>query len=546
MKGAAALGALLVLGHGALLWPLGQRQPTPLEVTCAAAPASPTLRLEGKVPAPLAARVHETLDGLPREAPGLRRVRWRASYRGGHERAVGATQLVGPFQDPAAPPCSGRVVLGQAFFDDGAASSGTLAHLVRAQLERELADQGAFPVGDFRGVTALTLRLAEAAHHPEDAELFEGAPPAGYLRLTAELAFERVRAPIVLAIEPRARQGEVELRVAVRASLAFESRLAQWLSDHLGGDRLASALTRRQLGETLRAHLGPPPPLPLPGGGELRFSPCGALQVREGSYAAWPFAIALDPVPGLPYHLPPKLPEPAPASAQELAAGLDAQHPLALELPLDALNALLYGAWRHGLLDRELAAAGLLERFAADPLVATYLSLRLEALRLALPPVVTASAAGLRLSAESALTVRDGQARTPARVWTTLTLAAAAQPQEPAEPAEIELPQAAAAALRAELAELELTCQVRPHVLAPCYADLVTAARGRAADFAEPLTAALSRLVAELFARRTLGAPEVPGQLYVHAARPSLRLGTAPHDGVVRLTFRAELRDSAR
>lgn len=536
MKGAAALGALLVLGHAALLWPLGERTGAPLEVTCAAPPASPTLHLEGEVPAALADRVHAALDDLPRESPGLRRMRWRARYRGGHERAVGVTQLVGPFQDPAAPPCSGSVVLGQALFDDGAASPGTLAHLVRAQLERELAGAGAFPVGDFRGIAALTIRLAEAAHHPEDRELFEGEPPAGYLRITAELDFERVRAPVVLALEPYASEGEIELRIAARASLAFENRLAQWLSDHLGGDLLASALTRRQLAQTLRATLGPPPPLPLPGGGELRFSPCGAPQLREGSHAVWPFAIALAPLPGLPHHLPPALPAPL-ASAHELSAGLDAAHPLALELPLDALNALLYGAWRHGLLDRELARAGLVERFEADPLVATYLSLRLGAPRLTLPPVVTASRAGLRLSAESELELRDGDTRTPARVWTTLTMIA---------PTTIELPDSAADTLRTELAELELTCQVRPHVLAPCYADLVAAARGRAADFAEPLTAALARLVAELFARRSLGSPELPGQLYVHSARPSVRLGATSHDGVVRLTFRAELRDAAR
>lgn len=537
MKGATALGALLVLGHGALLWPLGQRRPTPLEVTCSSAPASPELRLTCAVPAPLVAEVEEVHDDLPPAGPGLRRVRWRAHYRGGHERAVGASQLVGPFQDPAAPPCSASVVLGQALFDDGAAGPGTLAHLVRTQLEQELAGTSAFAVGDFRGVAALAVRLAESTYHPEDRELFEGEVPASYLRVTAELAFERVRAPVVLAIEPTTRDGEVDLRVAARASLAFESRLAQWLSDHLGGDRLASALTRRQLAQTLRARLGPPPPLPLPGGGELRFSPCGAPQIREGSYAAWPFSIALTPLPGQPHHLPPLLPAPPAPSASALAAGLDARHPLALELPLDALNALLYGAWRHGLLDRELAAAGLVERFEADPLVATYLSLRLEAPHLTLPPVVTAGPAGLRLSAETSLTVRDGRARTPARVWTTLTLAA---------PAHVELPEGAAAALRAELAELELTCEVRPHVLAPCYADLVTAARGRAADFAEPLTAALARLVAELFARRALGAPDVPGQLYLHAAQPSLRLGTSAYDGVVRLTFHAELRGAAR
>ena len=60
-----------------------------------------------------------TFDGTPTIAarvstdagPGLRHRTWTASYRGGFTREVGASQLVGPFQDPAAPACSGRVVI---------------------------------------------------------------------------------------------------------------------------------------------------------------------------------------------------------------------------------------------------------------------------------------------------------------------------------------------------------------------------------------------------------------------------------------------------
>src|SRR5204862_85239 len=49
--------------------------------------------------------------------PGIHRVSWRTEHRGGFVDEVGAAQLVGPFQDPARPPCGIRLVVGQAFLD---------------------------------------------------------------------------------------------------------------------------------------------------------------------------------------------------------------------------------------------------------------------------------------------------------------------------------------------------------------------------------------------------------------------------------------------
>ena len=544
----AALGALLLAGHAALLVALARRPAPTFELTVAAPPASATLTLDAEVPPALRARVQHVPDGLPPSAPGLRRVRWRAEYRGGHERSVGASQLVGPFQDPAAPPCSARVIIGQALLDDGAAGPGTLAHLVRQLLAAELATVGQFPIGDFGGVRALSLRWSQLAHHPEDAAMLGQAPElreasAGYLRAAAEVSFERVDVPVVLGFVPTVQGGQLQLRVVARARLAFGNRLAQWLSDHLGGDQLASSLTRRQLGEVLRTQLEPPPPLPLPGGGQLRFAPCGAPQIAEGAYGALPFSVAIDPLPGSPLHLPPLL---APLLAPPLAPLLTPSDapwptatvgatPLALELSLDALNAILYGAWRHGLLDRQLAAAGLVEKLHADPLVATYLSLRLTAPRLTLPPVLTAHQGGLRLAAESATTVRDGATSTLGRVWTAVQVSTASGTSADAGPA-----------LRAQLAELELTCEPRPHVLSPCYADLVAAVRDRRAEFTAPLTNALSRLVTELFSRRTIGTAELPAELLVRSAAPSLRVGAGgPADATLRLDLTTELQISA-
>lgn len=530
MRGAAALGVVLVAGHAAAFVQLVQEPAPAFEVTVTSAPASARRTLEGGVPPALRARVRREDDGRPADAAGLRRTRWRAEYRGGYARAVGATQLVGPFQDPAAPPCGGRVVVAQALLDDGAASAGTVAHVVRQLLQHQLADQGQFPIGEFGGVQALTLRWSELARHPEDATMFEArsAPPGqplGYLRATALLTFERVQVPVVLALVPRVEDGRLAVSVSARARLAFGNRVAQWLSDHLGGDRLASAVTRRQLGEVLRTQLEPPPPLELPGGGQLRFAPCGTPQIVDGQHGALAFSVAISPLPGYPLHLPPRLSPPgARAPSAELAMSPGAQ--VSLELTLDAMNALLFGAWREGLLDRQLAAAGLVERFHADPLVATYLSLRLTPPRLTLPPVVTATGGGLRLESEAATTVQDGARQTLGRVWTAVQISEGS----PATP------------LRAELAELELTCEARAHVLTPCYADLVQAMRARTSDFTQPMTDTLSGLLAELFAGRTLSTEGLPTTLHLLRTTPRLHVEAAQGQATLRLEFVAALR----
>lgn len=526
--GATALGALLVASHAAW-FALGASAPPPaFEVTLTGEPTSARPSLRGDVPAALRARVRQRGDELPDDAAGLRRWRWRAEYRGGHVREVGASQLVGPFQDPTAPPCGGRITLGQALLDDGAAGPGTVAHLVRELLRRELAQQGGFPLGDFSAVRALELRWAERAAHPQDVDLVPAAA-RGYLRATAELEFQRVTVPVTLAVIPRVVEGELRVEVTARASLRFGSAVAQWLSDHLGGDRLATKLTRRQLAATLTSSLAPPPPLPLPGGGELTFRPCDAPSFVEASHATLPFSVELAPAPGAPQLLPPALGGPVPWRGLAPPPGAPpAPRPIALELSVDALNALLHGAWRAGLLDRQLAGSRLVERFHADPLVATYLSLRLTPPWLSMPPVLAVHRGGLRLAADSALTVEDGALHTLGRVWSAVQISTGA---------------AGGPALRAELAELELACEARPRVLSPCYADLVAALRDRAADFSAPLTALLADLVHELFTQRTVGTPELPAELLVRSATPTLSVGEQPGAAALQLTFEVELRE---
>jgi hypothetical protein len=541
----AAVGVLLCAGHAAGFLVLAADPPPPFELFVDAPQASPTLALEAELDPARDPDLAARLRRIPEDPPvpsgaGLRRVRWRAEYRGGYVRSVGASQLVGPFQDPAAPPCSGRVVVGQRLLDDGAAGPGTIAHLVRPLLEAQLAGAGQFPVGDFRQVRGLALSWAEVSAHPDDAAMLAQAvpapprgapPPQGYLRVTATLSFARVDVPITLALIPHLAQQSLGVRIAARARLSFENRALQWLSDLTGADRLASLLARRQLGDLVLSALEPPPPLPLPGGGALRFVPCRQEpQFSEGRFAALPFAVAIEPIGGAPDFLPPLLPAgpTPPASAA----------PVALELDLNALNALLYGAWRTGFLDRQLGAAGLDARFNEDPTVATYLSVRITAPKLPLPPVVTAEPDGLRLSAEAHTSLRDDrrgeQILTAGRVWTTMRLRATGAPSTPVS----ETPP-----LRASLHQLELTCEPRADVLTPCYADLVSAMQSRVTDFDAALTSTLSRIVSGIFVDRTLGGAvagaELPAELTIRTATPSLTL--APHSATLRLELGVEL-----
>jgi hypothetical protein len=548
---AALAGVLLCAGQGAIFFTIAADPPPPFEVTVRGPPADQRLSLEGQLGFGSRARKivdDETAVDRSPAAAGLRRVRWRAEYRGGYHRSVGATQLVGPFQDAAAPPCGGRVVIGQRLLDgdgdgdggdgdgDGSGGAGGLAPIVRRMLEEQLRDEGRFPVGDLRGVRDVKLRWAERAAHPDDDEMLrelpEAAAQAGYLRATAVIAFERLEVPVVMAMLPRLEARTLVVKLAIRGHLDFDNRVAQWISDLTGADRLFDTLARRQLDQLVIAALEPPPPLPLPGGGELRFAPCGRQpEIVEGRFAALQFAVELSPLPGYPMHLPPRLP-PGPIPEPTEAA-------VALELDLNGLNALLHGAWRDGFLDRQLAGAGLDARFNEDPTVATYLSVRIDAPRLTLPPVVTATPHGLQLAAESAIHLVDGETSTLGRVWTAMQLQVAPTGPE-------------GASLRASLHQLELTCEPRAGVLAPCYGDLVSALQARAPELDQALSAALSQIVSGIFVDRSLRDAELPAELILRAVTPSLAIQASDgaagstSNATLRLDLTVELRDRQR
>jgi hypothetical protein len=408
---AIGAGAAIVAAHALALPALERAFARPdLDVTITGGEVARSWSLAGTTPPELGPRLTVELDDAPLTAapigPGLHYLRWTTHYRGGFERRVGAAQLVGPFQDPAHPPCSAHVLVGQRFLDDGHAGPGTVAHAVARELTAQLRGLSQFPIGDFERVSDVHVAWADRAAHPEDLGLVRGDDPRTYARATATIEMHRVSIPISVALIPQLVGEELRFLVRVRAHLDFGNRVFDWVSDKFDGDAFATKLAREQVGAGLISALGPPPPLELPGGHTLRFTYCGQPPlITNGGYASLPLAVAIGDATGAARVLPPLL---GPATAAPPPAALG----LALELDLDALNALLYELWRTGYLDAELDRVGLHRRFNEDPTVQEFLSIRLSAVRLALPPVVSARATptgpGLRLAAAAQVTIGDG------------------------------------------------------------------------------------------------------------------------------------------
>jgi hypothetical protein len=453
------------------------------------------LAFDGRVPDAIASRVKMTQSG-----DGLGRRRWSIAYRGGYTREVGASQLVGPFQDPAAPPCSGRVIVGQQLLD-------SVSGVMRDAIDDEMRGEAVFGAGAFQHVEGLQLRWARLEVHLLDRALVgDAGAPHGYIRASAEIVFDRVRVPIVLALVPERAGAALHFRIAAHAQLELGNHVLQWLSDKLGGDKLASRLARRQIDNVLVATLAPPPPFPLSEGQTLQFAYCdGDFEVAEGAWGALPFSVAIGRVAAAPAILPPRLPAgafvpPSPTTT------------LALDLDLTALDAILFELWRTGWLDRRLADVGLDRQFNADPTVEQFLSIRLSPIRLALPPVISAAEPGaLRLAADARVAIADGDTTTTGRVYGAVDLRFVGPGLHAS----------------ADLGALELACERTPTTLVPCYADLIAALRDRGADFHGALSDAFTQLLANVFVDRRLAAHGLPAELAIRGVTPALA-GTPP------------------
>ena len=498
---AIAVGVAVVAAHAALV-------PTWLRAT-----ARPAFTVAWRHPlvgdavadGALASGVDATMtrDGA---GPGLVVTRWTARYRGGVERSVSAPMLVGPFQDPAAAPCGGRLAVGQRLLDGG---DGTVATIVRSELTAALSSVEVFGLGKFRKVDRVALRWVGLHDRPFEAGMFPAAARAaptanGYLRGEATVSFDRLQFVVVLGALPRITDGQLGFTIGLRAHVDVDNRALAWLVDRLGVDRLATRFARGQLDTALLSALGPPPPLQLPGGRTLALELCPdrPIEVVADRYAALPLRWRLtapvatsDGAPTIrpPLRGPVALPPPRPDAA------------ITIDLDLDAVNGLLYELWRSGFLDSELARLDLASRFNQHPIVATYLTLRLSPLLLALPPVVApAPPASLRLGLVAAVAIADGATVTPATALGQVELGFAPGDRIATEVA---------------LRGLDVTCAPTPGVLTPCYGDVVAAIRDGSTDSHAALGAALSTVLTELFVGRRLAADAAPAELAIDAAR---------------------------
>jgi hypothetical protein len=459
-----------------------------LEVEVRSPLASPKLDLVGTVPAGIASRVVETADG---DRPGLRRKRWRVAYRGGFAREVGVTQLVGPFQDPAAPPCSGRVTVGEALLEQ-------IANAIKKLLDDQLRGEEVFPIGKYKSIESFTLEWAQFEFHPLDAALLGEGAPHGYVRATARIVFDRVTVPLVLVAVPEQADAQLHFRVQAYAHVEVGNSLVQWLNSKVDvTSKLATKLANHEISAMLVTALAPPPPFEL-GDQALTFVFCkDPVEIVNRSTGSLPFAVQIGKAPAgiLPVAF--SLPAPAPVPTPSLGIDLD----------VNALNAILYELWRTSWLDKRLAEVGLDRRFNMDPTVTEYLTVRLSPLRLALPPVIEPAGDHLRLAADARVNLADGTT-TVGRVWGALdfhfteTLGAATH-----------------------LGALELACERTPTTLVPCYADLVSALADRGGDFDGALTTAFAKLLSDIFVDRRISAGDLPVELEIHGVKPSLAPG---------------------
>lgn len=421
------------------------------------------------------------IDALPLVAPsgdggpGLVHHTWSTGYRGGYTRSVGATQLVGPFQDPATPACSGRVVVGQAMLDQ-------MAELMKSETQRELTGMNVFPIGDYERIAGLTLRWA-----------------SDHVLVQARVVFDRADVPVTVKLYPERKESSLHFRIVASADLDFKNRVINWVSDKVGVDSIATRIAREQIDDVLATTFAPPPPFLLSEGQTLQFVYCdGPIEIVENSYGALPFAIALGRVAAAPEILPPKFAvgsrPPPPANTT-----------VAIDLDVDALDAMLYELWRTGWLDKRLAEVGLDRRFNEDPIVTEYLSIRISPLRLALPPVIAPAADGrLRLGADARVAIGDGTRTTVGRVYGALDMTFATTVPD------------------VSLGAVELSCERTPTQLVPCYGDLVGAIRDRGDEFHGALTQAFATLLSDIFVDRTLGAEGLPAEIVISSAVPTL------------------------
>jgi len=498
-------GVGLLAAHAAALPLLVARAERPSLVVDIDAPRRApgrNLQISASLPRGIADRTRVFIDGMdagPAEqlgnqpiGPGLHRVEWRAAYRGGIERRVGWTQMTGPYQDPAHPPCGARILFGQRLLDDGAAGAGTIAHVLAGIIDHELSGFERWPVGSYQRVKSLALDWVG----PDPTK----PTSRGHLRVAVDLALSSATIGLTVRLVPRIDNGELALDATTEARVDLDNRLYQWGVDLIHGDEILSRVARRQIAGALDDLLTVPPPLDLGDGRRLELAFCRDrdVEIVAGQYGAvWLEArlveAALIGAKNGRAEGPVLLPTELPLATRPLAA------PIALELDGNALNGLLYVLWATGYFEDALAQAKVVESFHSTPIVKDLLSVRVRGPILPLPPTVSAArraGASYELGVATSFWLADGDLLTPAHLFGR---------------AGFELrPRITDVALT--LGELGLTCEPEPGRLEPCYPELAAELIARAPELHGELSSWFARVMTELLIDRDLTPPDSPAR----------------------------------
>ncbi len=446
------LGAFVLAAHAALF------------VLAVDACRRPGLRVEvatGTTAAPATKRVVG-------HGPGVERTEWRVRYRGGFERSVGVTRLLGPAQDLDDPPCDVRLHIGQAFLDDGKASPGTVAYFLERELNEALHGEKIWGVGRFEKVSYIAMRWTDAR--------------GGAVRIDLKVRFSKASLPVTIHAMPVIEDRVLRWETETKASVRFQGRARKFfvalfrLQDD--ADDIATGESTKEVHRvTARINdaLGAPPPVELGDGRALQVVYCDEpVRVVDRTMATIPFAIVpLDRGKPLPVHR---------SRTDESVPALDGAAPLTMDMDLDAINAVLHFLFATGALDEEIERAGVKDWFNEASMVKRFLSVRIDDLRLAMTPDVALHGgprAPFEIAAEARLVLVDGDQRTAARLFGRVAFDLDSDDEGRLRP-------------RLHLDELALSCEPSPGILEPCYGAVVEAARRHAPELHGPVADALS------------------------------------------------------
>lgn len=529
-------GVALIGAHAALFPVLGERcKGDSLRVRVEAPSSAGRWTLRASVPPSLQERVVTYLNGLPADldsvetGPGMHRAEWRVHYAGGFERRVGFTQLVGPFQNAETPPCAARLYVGQSFIDDGKQSPGTAVAMVKKVILQQMKGFKQWPVGRFDRIDTLQAqwvgidnkRWSEGLHTTIRFEHLKDLP-SGYVGLSAKIRLDDGAVVLKIAIVPRLVGKQIDLKAYVNADVTLDNRIYNWVAHRFDIDDRVGSRIQEEMRDAMADVFTLPPPVPLPGGRTLKFMYCpgGKLRVVDGKHIMIPVAMRLDGAhPGV---LPVSL---GPAAIDD---GRDRPAPLTFEFELEAINAVLYYLWHTNFLDEQLKTRGRIEeRFNEDSIVKQLLSIRLENVRLSLPPTATATgyvpAAGppFQIAAAATVDIRDGQQVTKANVFSTIGF-------------DFTSHDAQATVADVTLRDLEVTCEPEPGLLEPCFSYIVDQMRERADLLHGELTRQFTETFNKLVLNRYIGTDDSVAGFQITDAKvtaiPSGRTGVVQVD----------------